>query len=112
MDVLKQAKENPLITSISVLGSLGVIVGAVYFVEDRYAHASEVQRQYEEVRESLQNAQKEQLSRKEFLEYQEKQLEDQIFELDLKINRGEANDYDMAVKKRYEDRLQQLRQQR
>lgn len=97
---LWNTKKREIITAVAVLGSILTIFTGVIFVDDRYVHAADFSEQIQ-----YQQTQNEQLIQS----IREQQLHDQLFELEFKIQSGEAKPIDKALKERYLQQLQQLR---
>lgn len=89
-------KKKQLIAAVGVLGSVATIYTAVIFVDDRFVHAADFAAQVERQEEA-------------FKDYRAQQLRDKIFELDFKIQSGEAKPIDRALKERYIQQLRDLR---
>ena len=102
MIVPRSIKENPIKTTIGMSGSVVAIVGALFTLDARYAHADDVERNKSEIQALVKDSS--QTLRRQM-------LEDNLFELDVK--QGEARDKQLppvesALKKRYQRELDTL----
>ena len=91
--ILKAVKENikTTVTISSVVAVLGFYAALTQVLDQRYALAEEAQ----QIQQTI-NV------------YMEKELEDKIFLLQLKVENETASDVDKAMKKHYESRLEAL----
>jgi len=92
--MIKAIKENikTTITISSVVAVFGFYTALTQVLDQRYALAEEAQ----QIQQTIDV-------------YMEKELEDKIFLLQLKVENKTASDVDKAMKKRYESRLEDLR---
>ena len=80
--IAQKVLENPVKLAVSAISAASVIVGSVLYIDDRYAHASDVLTEVG----SLKNQQKQiiQQERLAINRLRREQLEDKVFELTLK----------------------------
>lgn len=89
-------KQNPLKTSLAVISFIGTISAGVLFIDERYAKAADVGEIRQEISTSINKL-------------RIKQLEDELFIIDFKIQEGTATSVDKAMKERKQRELEELR---
>lgn len=102
MSLLEMLKSNLAMTA-GVVGSAVIIITAIFTVDERYAHASDVA-QY--------NQQTSQTIRETADSLRKQMLEDKIFELDIKRSQSRDNrlsPVDQAMRDRYQRQLDDLK---
>lgn len=102
MTMLEKVKENPWKVFIGSTGSIIAIVGALFTLDARYAHAADVERNKIETQKIIRETSN--LLRKQM-------VEDKLFELDIKEAQanGRLSPIDSALKERYKRQLRELR---
>jgi hypothetical protein len=93
-------KENPLKTVASIITTCGVIIGGVLTVDERYAHAVDVEKVQQQTARTIET---------QIGGIRRQMLEDKLFELDTKreVNKG-LSPVDEAQYKRYNRQLMEL----
>lgn len=103
MTMLEKVKENPWKIFIGSAGSIIAIVGALFTLDARYAHAADVERNKQETQ---------QIIRETSTVLRKQMIEDKLFELDVKEAQanGRLSPIDSALKERYKRQLRELRE--
>lgn len=91
---------NPLVIGAGIVASITTIGGLFYFMDERYAHAADQDRKIEAVRGEIRSSIK---------SLERNQIEDRLYELELKSNDGVASSHERALIERYKRRLESLR---
>ncbi|MCK5604585.1 hypothetical protein KAR91_22040 [Candidatus Pacearchaeota archaeon] len=79
----------------TIIVILGTLLGGVYFIEDRYATAADVKQEVGTIIQA-QRA------------FERRQLEDKVFEIEIKEEEGSATSSSKALKQRYLRKIQEL----
>ena len=109
MGIKAAVEENPVKSVASVVAAAGVIVAAVFGVDERYAHAVDVQ-EYKastvvEIRSQTQQMQVQtQVLRQQM-------IEDRLFELDMRAGQGQLTPVESAQQQRYLRQLEDIKNQ-
>lgn len=101
--LIKTAKDHPYKSALSILTSIATIVLFVWAVEGHYVRAADFS-QYQKRQEQFQLQQKEALK-----SFQRQQLDNQLFDLEFKVQNGTATPLDRAKIERLKRQLQELR---
>jgi hypothetical protein len=102
MTMLQSAKDNPLKTLFTASGSIIAIVGAMFALDARYAHAADVAKDKAETKQIIQETAA--VVRKQM-------LEDKLFEYDVKKEQSptqKLTPLDAAMQQRYKRQLDEL----
>lgn len=102
MNVIDIAKNNPWKVLFGSASSIIAIVGALFTVDARYAHAADVEKDKTEIRKTIQQT---------ISLLRRQNIEDEIFKLDLKRAQNsnqELSPVDKALRERYQRQLDQL----
>jgi len=89
--------ENP--KSVGALVAILPLIGAILYIDDRYAHASDL---------SSFTLEQKQHVEKTFKSFRRQELEDKIFVLDFKEQQNTATVLDKTMKLRYQGQLERL----
>jgi hypothetical protein len=103
MSIVGTAKDHPIKSLLGVTTSIIAIVAALFTVDARYAHASDVEKNREETRQTIQDSS---------LILRKQAIEDKLFEYDLKTEQspnGRLSPFDTAMQKRYKRQLDDIR---
>lgn len=103
MTMLEKVKENPWKIFLGSSGSIIALVGALFTLDARYAHAADVERNKQETQ---------QIIRETSAVLRKQMIEDKLFELDVKEAQanGRLSPIDSALKERYKRQLRELRE--
>lgn len=101
MSVSDTIKNNPGKILFGSASSVIAIVGALFTLDARYAHAADVERD---------KAQTEKIIRETSLTLRQQMLEDKLFELDVKgaQSRGNLSPLDVALRERYKRQIDEI----
>lgn len=104
MTVMEKVRENPWKIILGSSGSIIALVGALFTLDARYAHAADVERNKKETQ---------QIIRETSTVLRKQMVEDKLFELDVKEAQanGRLSPIDSALKERYKRQLKELREQ-
>jgi len=91
---------------VAAIISLGSLVGGFLFIDDRYAHADEVNKLFK--RTETQQIEITQQLQSQLTQYKKNQLEDALFALQLKKQFNKADKVDDAMMLRYSQQLKDL----
>jgi hypothetical protein len=103
--LIETVKENPVVVMLGSSGSIIAIVGALFTVDDRYAHAADVEKTNTEIRKSMQESTN---------TLRRRMLEDKVFELDIRGTQnkdGKLSPVEKALRERYQSEINDLRKQ-
>lgn len=92
---LEVMKQNPVKSAVTMIGSIAAVVIFFWTVEDRYVSAADFQ-QYQRQQQHL------------FTDFRRQQLEDELFELQLKAEKNIITDVERAKLFRIQRQLQKL----
>lgn len=102
MPMMEKVKEHPLKVFLASSGSIIALVGAMFALDSRYAHAADVEKDKQQVQRII-------LETSQTLRQQ--MLEDKLFELDAKraqIPNGKLPPVDEALSSRYKRQLEEI----
>ncbi|HEY6434968.1 MAG TPA: hypothetical protein VIY47_00125 [Ignavibacteriaceae bacterium] len=101
MQVMQSIKENPWIVLLGSSGTIITLVAALFTVDSRYAHAADVERNYQQMQQAVQQTSN---------NLRKQMLEDKIFELDVKKGQqeGKLSPVESALLERYKRQLKDL----
>ncbi len=102
MPVIQAIKENPLKVFFGSSGTIITLVGALFTLDARYAHAADVEKDKVQTQKIIQDTTS---------NLRKSMLEDKIFELDLKRSQErtqQLSPVDKAMKDRYERQLKDI----
>jgi hypothetical protein len=105
MNVVQTAKDHPLKTALGMSGSIIAIVVALFSIDARYAHASDLEQTKIETQQVIRDTAR--ILRKQ-------SIEDKLFEYDVRQAEAEAvgkrlSPVDTAVQQRYKRQLDELK---
>lgn len=103
---LEVMKQNPLKSTLTLIGSAAAVAVFFWSVEDRYVKAADFQ-QFQQRQEQFQQQFKQQ-QQQNVNNFRRQMLEDELFELQLKVNEDIATSIDKAKILRIQRQLQQL----
>lgn len=92
---LEIMKQNPLKSALTMIGSVAAVVIFLWSVDDRYVNAADF-KQYRQQQQQL------------FTNFRRQQLEDELFELQLKAKKGIITDVERAKLFRIQRQLERL----
>jgi small-conductance mechanosensitive channel len=95
-------KENPIKSFLGTAGLLIPVVGALFLLDARYAHAEDVNKALSNIQQSIDQSN---------ANLRRQMLEDKLFELELRkaqSNKQQLNPIDQALKERYEQQIKDL----
>jgi hypothetical protein len=101
-NLTQTVKENPIKSFLGTAGLLIPLVGAVFFVDARYAHAADVEKSNNQLQQAIE--QSSQTLRRQM-------LEDKLFEIDMKkaqMPKQQLSPIDQAIRDRYNQQLKDL----
>lgn len=93
-------------TTLTTLASIATVVVFFWAVDDHYVSAADLEQYQEQQQRNLQRYQTEQ--KKVITDFRRQMLEDELFELDLRIDEGTASRIDRAKKARITRQLERL----
>ena len=102
MPIPQTVKDNPVKILIGMSGSIIAIVGALFAVDARYAHATDVAKEKTEIQQQVIDSS--QVLRKQM-------IEDKLFELDFKKAQTQdqrLSPLDSALRERYQRQLNEI----
>jgi len=101
--LIKTAKDNPIKSALSIMASIAAVVVFIWSIEGRYVSAADFS-QYQKRQEQFQHQQQETIN-----SFQRRQIDNELFELEFKVNNGEATPLDRAKIQRLKRQLIELR---
>ena len=101
-----QMKFFSLKTAITTLASIAAVVVFFWGVEDRYVNAADLKAYEQRQQQRLEVYQQQQ--QKTVTDFRRQMLEDELFELELKVEEGTAGRIDRAKKARIQRQLERL----
>lgn len=102
MTITSTIKENPWKILLGSAGSIIAIVGALFTIDSRYAHAADVEKDKQRIEKIIVET---------TTHLRRQMLEDKIWELDVKKEQsanGRLGPYDAALRERYLRQLNEL----
>ena len=96
---MQTIKENPWKVMLGSSGTIITLVGALFSIDARYAHAADVEK--DKVQTQILIKQSSQTLRQQM-------LEDKLFELDAKQAEGKLTPVETAMRDRYKRQLQEI----
>lgn len=101
MQVPQVVKENPWKIMLASSGSIIAVVGALFTLDARYAHAADVEKD---------KLKTEQVIRETSLTLRKQMIEDKLFELDVKKAQtdGRLSPLDTALRERYKRQIEEI----
>lgn len=102
MTMLEKVKENPWKIFLGSSGSIIALVGALFTLDARYAHAADVEQNKKETQ---------QIIRETSTVLRKQMIEDKLFELDVREAQSKdrkLSPIDSALKERYKRQLREL----
>jgi hypothetical protein len=102
MTMMQTSRENPIKILFTSSGAIIAIVAALFAVDSRYAHASDVAKKNEEIKLIVQQTS---------MNMRKQTLEDKLFELDIKKEQAtnqKLSPVDSALRARYQRQLQEI----
>lgn len=100
-------KEHPLKSIASVVGAAAVILAAVFTVDERYAHAVDVEQYKNSTTAEIRTQTQQMMVQTQVLRQQ--MLEDKLFELDMRQSQGTLSPVESAQQQRYIRQLDDLK---
>ena len=98
----KSVKENPIKSSLGTLGLIIPVVGALFLVDARYAHAADVEKSNQQLQQYIQES---------TTNLRRQMLEDKLFELDMKkaqLPKQQLSPVDEALRNRYQQLINDM----
>ena len=98
----QSVKENPIKTFLGTIGLIIPVVGALFFIDSRYAHAADVEKSNSLLQQSIEQS---------TTNLRRQMLEDRIFELDMKkaqMPHQQLSPIDQAIRNRYQQQIDDL----
>lgn len=80
---------------VFIIGSIPTVLGVAFYLDGRYAHATDIQKI-------------QQLSDQNFQELRRRTLSDKLFEIDFKVQSNQASALDKALREKYLRELDEL----
>lgn len=103
----KVVKQNPIKSALTMIGSVAAVVVFFWMVEDRYVSAADFQQFQQQQKTFVDQIQRQQ--RDSLSLFRRQMLEDELFELELKIQQGTATNVERAKVNRIKRQLQLLK---
>ncbi|HEY6436104.1 MAG TPA: hypothetical protein VIY47_05915, partial [Ignavibacteriaceae bacterium] len=96
--MMQTIKENPWIVLLGSSGTIITVVATLFTIDSRYAHAADVEKNYQQVQRTVQETS---------ITLRKQMLEDKIFELDVKRGQqdGKLSPVESALLERYKRQL-------
>ena len=101
--LIKTAKENPIKTALSTISSIAAVVMFIWAVNSHFVSAADFSK-YQQRQEQFQQQQQE-----SFKAFQRQQIDNELFELEFKVQQGNATPLDRAKIQRLKRQLNELR---
>src|SRR5271165_145543 len=95
-------KENPIKSFLGTAGLLIPVIGTMFLLDARYAHAEDVNKAIANIQQSVEQSN---------VNLRRQMLEDRIFEMDMKkaqMPKQRLNPIDQAIRDRYNQQLKDL----
>ena len=105
MAVIQSVKENPIKFLFASSGTIITLVGALFAIDARYAHAADVDQNLASMKGQIQ---------KSIIYIRKQNLEDKLFEFDIKKSQaknGKLSPIDQALRDHYQTQLNDLLKQ-
>jgi hypothetical protein len=102
-------KEHPLKTAASILAALTPLVGALLFIDSRYAHAEDTRKSETQTSQAI-KAQTTEFQKQHYM-LRQSLVEDKLFEIDLRNNNKARSPIDEAQYRRYSRQLTEINTQ-
>jgi len=102
MQVMQTVKDNPWIVLFGSSGTVISLVVALFAIDSRYAHAYDVEKNYQQLQQSVQQTS---------TTLRKQMLEDKLFELDIKREQSpnqRLSPTDSALAARYKRQLEEI----
>jgi C4-dicarboxylate-specific signal transduction histidine kinase len=101
-NLTQTVKENPIKSLLGTLGLLIPVVGAMFLLDARYAHAADVEKANNQLQQSIEQSS---------ANLRRQMLEDRLFEIDMKkaqMPKQQLSPIDQAIRDRYNQQLKDL----
>jgi len=105
-NMINTIKNNPIKILLGSAGSVIALVGALFTLDARYAHAADVEKENKDTRQIIQETS---------LTLRQQMLEDKLFELDIRKAQSknqQLQPIDAALRERYQRQLDEIAQRK